>query len=281
MFNKTEKINQEPKFDHTEDKTKIFSDKLIGLKELFYNAKDPLAVLLQEMDNDLLKATVSAELLESVKEKLNNLTFKNEDEFAAKVVEAASPIWEITQKNQENVSERRDQKMFSQEDLKNTVEVIRATGVKKVYIVGNVGSGKSTFARGLSAETGFKNIDLDHFFQIFRQEQGKEAKLEELLKFVINKEQPPYIINHADLLRQGLIDEADCLILLSPDIKEQLKSRETRVSKGADGEWQNVNISDYEKINKNNEYNFKGILGTVKYNNIKTGTIVKVLDKRR
>lgn len=259
---------------------KMVLHKRAGLKELFYNAKDPLAVLMQEMDNDLLKAAVEPSLLQAVKDKLSKLSFDDADDFASKIIEIAKPIWEITQKDKNDSLKPEDREMFTGEDLEKTAEIIRQSGSKKIYIVGNVGSGKTTFARELAAETDFKNIDLDHFFQIFRQENNnKEATLAELLQFVIAREQAPYIINHADLLRQDLTGDADCLVLLNPRIEEQLKSRKIRGANGAEGEWQNVGVKDYQKINENNLNNLESLPGKVAYKNNSSGTIVKLIEK--
>ena len=257
----------------------ILSQKEIGLRELFKNSKNPVEVILQEMDSDKIKEFVDESLLNVAKSKLNGLIFKDEDEFVSKIFEIGQPIWEITQKDKQDLFKQPNREMFTVEDVQETVKNIQATNAQKIYVVGNVGSGKSTFARELAGQTNFKNIDLDHFFQIYRQEKNNEANLSELLSFVLEREEPPYIINHADLLSHNLSDKADMIILLNPKKEEQIKSRQIRQENKTDGEWQNVNVDDYDKISQNNLKSLAKTKGKIVYNNDKSGTLVKSLDK--
>lgn len=258
---------------------KILSQKEIGLRELFRNSKNPAEVILQEMDSDKIKEFIDISLLDETKNKLNELAFKNEDEFVSKVLKIGQPIWEITQKNKQDLFKQPDREMFTIEDIKETIKNIQETKAQKIYVVGNVGSGKSTFARELAQQTNFKNIDLDHFFQIYRQEKNKEANLSELLSFVLEREEPPYIINHADLLNYNLDNKADMIILLNPKKEEQIKNRQIRQENKTDGEWQNVNVDDYDKISQENLNNLAKTKGKIVYNNDKSGTLVKLLEK--
>ena len=257
----------------------ILSQKEIGLRELFRNSKNPVEVILQEMDSNKIKEFVDESLLSVAKSKLNGLIFKDEDEFVSKILEIGQPIWEITQKGKQDLFKQPNREMFTAEDVKETVKNIEATKAQRIYIVGNVGSGKSTFARELAGQTNFNNIDLDHFFQIYRQEKNKEANLSELLSFVLEREDPPYIINHADLLSHNLSNKADMVILLNPKKEEQIKSRQTRQENKTDGEWQNVNVDDYDKVSQNNFDNLANTEGKIVYNNDKSGTLVKSLEK--
>jgi len=130
----------------------------------------------------------------------------------------------------------------------------------------------------LSCELGYKNIDVDQWFQIFRQEQQREAaNLSELLKYILQKEKPPFVINHADLLRQNLIKDADVVIYLNPQKNELLKSRQLRSESGANGEWQFVNESDYAIIEQENTELFNNMGGTIEHSNKKSGTSIRVL----
>lgn len=264
--------------DNKVDKN-ILNQKEIGLRELFKNSKNPVEIILQEMNSDKIKEFVDTSLLNEAKIKLNRLNFKDEDEFVSKILEIGQPIWEITQKGKQDLFKQPNLEMFTVEDINETVKNIQTTKAQKIYVVGNVGSGKSTFARELAEQTNFKNIDLDHFFQIYRQEKNKEANLSELLSFVIEREKPPYIINHADLLSYNLSDKADIVILLNPKKEEQIKSRQIRQENKTDGEWQNVNVNDYDNISQNNLNNLSKIKGKIVYNNDQSGTIVKSLEK--
>lgn len=267
-----ERLPQDNKVDKN-----ILSQKETGLRELFKNSKNPVEVILQEMDSDIIKEFVNESLLNMAKSKLRVLTFKDEDEFVSKIISIGLPIWEITQKNKQDLFKQPNREMFTVEDISETVKNIQATKAQRIYLVGNVGSGKSTFARELAGKINFKNIDLDHFFQIYRQEKNKEANLSELLSFVLEREDPPYIINHADLLSHNLSDKADMVILLNPKKEEQMKSRQIRQENKADGEWQKVSIDDYDKISQSNLDSLAKTKGKIVYNNDKSGTFVKSL----
>lgn len=257
----------------------ILSQKEIGLRELFRNSKNPMGVILQEMNSDKIKEFVDESLLNIAKSKLNRLTFRDEDEFVSKILEIGQPIWEITQKDRQDLYKQPNREMFTVEDVQKTVKNIQNTKAQKIYIIGNVGSGKSTFARELAQQTSFKNIDLDHFFQIYKQEKNKEANLSELLSFVLEREKPPYIINHSDLLSYNLSDKADMVILLNPKKEEQIKSRQIRQENKTDGGWQNVNVDDYDKISRDNLDILSKTKGKIVYNNDKSGTLIKSLEK--
>ena len=277
-FNSKEEIVNNENKEISVDK-KILNQKEIGLRELFRNSKNPVEVILQEIDSDKIKEFVNISLLSEAKSKLSELTFKDEGEFVSKILAIGQPIWEITQKDKQDLFKQPNREMFTAEDVQETVKNIQRTKAQKIYVVGNVGSGKSTFARELAGQTNFKNIDLDHFFQIYRQEKNKEANLSELLSFVLEREEPPYIINHADLLNHNLSDKADMVVLLNPKKEEQIKSRQIRQENKTDGEWQNVNVDDYDKISQGNLDNLAKTKGEIVYNNNKSGTLVKSLGK--
>ncbi len=269
-----EKLQQKNKVDK-----KILNQKEIGLRELFRNSKNPVKVILQEMDSDKIKEFVDESVLNEAKNKLNRLAFKDENEFVSKILEIGKPIWEITQRDKQDLFKQPNREMFTAQDIIETAKNIQITRAQKIYVVGNVGSGKSTFARELAGQTNFKNIDLDHFFQIYRQEKNKDASLIELLSFVLEREDPPYIINHANLLNHNLNDKADMIILLNPKKEELIKNRYTRQENQAGGEWQNVNIDDYDKISQDNLDSLDKTKGKIVYNNDKSGTLVKSLEK--
>lgn len=190
----------------------------------------------------------------------------------------AIPVLEITQAGKKDAYKQEGRDMYTEDDIKVTISVIKESGSEKIYVTGNVGSGKTTFAREISHELGYKNIDVDLWFQIFRQEQKREASdLPELLQYVMKKEKPPFVINHADLLRQNLIKDADVVIYLNPQKEELLKSRQLRSESGAKGEWQSVNENDYSKIEQKNTELFNNLGGTIKQRNKKSGTSIRVL----
>lgn len=271
-----EKINQIPSIHHDQ----IINEKLSDLKELFYNAKNPIDVLLQEIDTYQEKPTIDQALINEITDKLRKESFDNADDFANKVAIILTPIWQVAYNNKNNEAKHEHRKMFTPEDIKKTVELIKERNAQEIYIIGNTGSGKSTFSKELATKINHKNIDLDHFFSIYKQENNKEGNLEEILQFAKQRLEPPYIINHADLLRQNLVDDADCIILLSPPIEEQLKSRELRINSKAEGEWSKVDSNDYKKINEENLHNFENIQGDVVYNNIESGTLMKFISIR-
>ncbi|MEK9130473.1 MAG: hypothetical protein AAB526_03725, partial [Patescibacteria group bacterium] len=111
-----------------------------------------------------------------------------------------------------------------------------------------------------------------------RQEQQREAAdLSELIKYILQKEKPPFIINHVDLLRQNLIEDADMVVYLNPKKSELLKSRQLRSESGAQGEWQMVSEDEYDKIAEKNTESFENMGGVLKYHNKKSGTSIRVL----
>ncbi|HQO11117.1 MAG TPA: hypothetical protein PK837_01805, partial [bacterium] len=81
----------------------ILSQKEIGLRELFRNSKNPVEVILQEMDSDKIKEFIDESLLNDTKSKLSELAFKDEDDFVSKILEIGEPIWEITQKDKKDL----------------------------------------------------------------------------------------------------------------------------------------------------------------------------------
>ena len=251
------------------------------LRDLYKSAEDPIAVLLQTMDTEEFKHKMPEDLAKKVRAKLNKLEASDEDDFISKVLESAGPIFEISAKDKKDAYKQEGREMYSEDDMDMTLSAIQENGAEKVYIIGNVGSGKTTFSRELSRATEFKNVDVDKYFQIFRQETGQEAKgLAELMNFIIDKETPPYILNHADLLQSGLIpDNADIVIRLNPKKEELLESRRLRTHGGAEGEWKNVDEADYDAIEQKDRERFDELGGRLVHENKDTGTSVRLLKK--
>ena len=269
--------NHPPKQGVESVESKVVEQIKEDLRDLFRNAENPVAILLQTMETDEFNGVVSNEVANPVKAQLQALTFENEDDFVAKVINIAMPVLEITKRGKKDAYKQEGREMFTEADVESTVAVVNESGAEKIYVVGNVGSGKTTFARELSRAVGYKNIDIDQWFQIFRQEQQREAAdLKELLGYILQKEKPPFIINHADLLRQDLVQDADMVVFLNPKKEEQLKSRRLRTESGAEGEWQAVSADDYEEIAEQNLAKLDGFGGETKYSDEKSGIIVRV-----
>lgn len=74
-------------------------------------------------------------------------------------------------------------------------------------------------------------------------------------------------------------DKADLVILLNPKKEEQIKSRQIRQENKTDGGWQNVNINDYDMISQDNLNKLAKIRGEIVYNNNRSGTLVKSLER--
>src|SRR3989339_841 len=247
------------------------------LRDLFRSAENPIAILLQTMETDEFKGVASDEVANPVKTQLQSLTYENEEDFVAKVVAVAMPVLEITKRGKKDAYKQEGREMFTEADMEASVAIVKESGAEKIYVIGNVGSGKTTFARELSRAIGYKNIDIDQWFQIFRHEQQREAAdLKELLGYILQKEKPPFIINHTDLLRQDLVQDADMVVFLNPKKEEQLKSRRLRTESGAEGEWQAVSADDYEEIAEQNLAKLDGFGGETKYSDEKSGIIVRV-----
>lgn len=257
---------------------RILAQKETDMRDLFRSSDSPLDIIITEMQTDEFKNVVGEDMASKTVEQLQVITYKDEDDFVAKVMEVVMPVLEITQRNKKDAYKQEGRDMYTNADVEAAVSAIKESSSEKIYVIGNVGSGKTTFARELSRETGYKNIDVDRWFQIFRQEQQREAAdLTELLKYILQKEKPPFVINHADLLRQNLIKDADMVVYLNPKKSELLKSRQLRSESGAEGEWQTVNENEYDTIAKENSELFKSIRGVLKHHDEKSGTSIRVL----
>lgn len=247
------------------------------LGELYQNAGDPIAVLLQTMETSEFKRVIPESMAREAKEKLQKVTFDDANQFIERVIEAALPVFNIIKKKKGDLPKQSVREMFTQEDVRKIVELIRDAGFQKIFVVGNVGCGKTTFSRELAKELNYKNIDVDKFFQIFRQEHGRDVKdLSELVDFIMNKERPPFVINHADLLRQNLVDSADVVVYLNPKREEQIKTRELRLKNNVDGDWREMTDENYDWIIKENSDSFDKLNGELAYVNEGSGTAVKL-----
>jgi len=100
-----------------------------------------------------------------------------------------------------------------------------------------------------------------------------------LYDYVLKKEKPPFVINHADLLSKDLIQDVDLVVFLNPKKEELLRTRQIRTESGTEGEWQSINPEDFDKIEKENLRGFKKLGGKIIYENINSGTIVKQIKR--
>lgn len=248
------------------------------LRDLFRNTKSPIAILLATMETQEFKGRVPAEVADPIRKRLEALRFENEDEFVEGVLTIAMPVLEITARGRKDAHKQEGREMYTQEDMKTTISLAKEIGAQRIFVVGNVGSGKTTFSRELARATGYPSIDVDQWFQIFRQENRREAaNLPELVEYILQSQEPPFIINHADLLRQGLVQNADMVVFLNPKKEEQLRSRELRTQRGAEGEWRTVSVGDYDRISKENLSSMENLGGETKYHNRQSGTMIRIL----
>uniref|UniRef100_A0A7C4R5W5 Uncharacterized protein n=1 Tax=candidate division CPR3 bacterium TaxID=2268181 RepID=A0A7C4R5W5_UNCC3 len=180
--------------------------------------------------------------------------------------------------NPEKIQQKETREMFTLEDVNKIAEYIIKNNFQRIYVSGFIGSGKSTFSDSLTSKIKYKNIDLDQYSEIFRQETGRRAESQkEILDFALEKNTPPFVINHADILRQDLSNNADLIVFLNPKNEELLKTREMRISGGAEGDWKKINPEDYKKITEENANIFNDLNGEIIYSNSNSGTIVKKL----
>jgi hypothetical protein len=246
------------------------------LKTLIAAGENPIVGLILNINKSASVGRIPAELSESVKKQLLALDNISGDEYIDQITQIVTPILEITKKGESENNIKRE--LFSAGDLEEAVEIIKESGAAKIYVVGNVGSGKTSFSEQLSDLTDYKSIDLDRSFKDFQKNNQRDANdLKELLEYVTENNEPPYIINHADLLRQNLMPDADMVVFLNPSKAELLRSREIRTKDGADGEWQNVSIEDYDKIADENLSNLNNLGGIEKYHNPNSGTSIHLL----
>jgi len=267
-----------PEVTNTSIDKRVLEQKEADMRDLFRSSDSPHDIMIAEMQTDEFRNLVGKDVANKTIEQLQSITYKDEDDFVAQTMKIAIPVLEITQAGRKDAYKQEGRDMYTEDDIKTSISIIKESDSEKIYVIGNVGSGKTTFAREISRELGYKNIDVDRWFQIFRQEQKREAAdLPELLQYIMKREKPPFVINHTDLLRQNLIKDADVVIYLNPQKDELLKSRQLRSESGAEGEWQHVNDGDYDKIERENTELFNNMGGTIKQRNEKSGTSIRLL----
>jgi len=275
-----EKLPQNhPEVLNTSIDKRVLEQKEADMRDLFRSSSSPLEIMVAEMQTNEFKNLVSKDVVGKTIEQLQNVSYKNEDDFVTQMMKIAIPVLEITQAGRKDAYKQEGREMYTGADVEAVISAVKESNSEKIYVIGNVGSGKTTFAREISRELDFKNIDVDRWFQIFRQEQQREATdLPELLQYILKKEKPPFVINHADLLQQNLITDADVVVYLNPQKDELLKSRQLREERGAEGGWESVAEHDYNKIERENTELFNGLGGVLKQSSEKSGTLIRVLN---
>ena len=149
---------------------------------------------------------------------------------------------------------------YTQEDLECIKNLVKEYESKKIYITGDVGTGKSHFCKKFTEQVnGYVHIDLDK--ERNKTEKSRNEVLSELIN--INKENS-YILEHYQLLdgkngQDTLViweKEADILILLNPK-RENIKN-------GGDYDTSPIQKSNFDRLD-----------GKIIYCNSATGTYVK------
>ncbi len=251
------------------------------MHDLFYGSNSPLEVLIAEIKRYESKDIIDKDTANRAVESLQKVTYKNEDDFVTQTTEIMRPVLEITHKGRKDIGKQEGLDLYTKADIEATTSIAKESDSKKIYVAGNVGSGKTTFTRELSHELGYKNnIDVDQWFRIFRQEKKREAELPELLEFILQKVEPPFVINHADILYdKNLAKVADMVVHLNPKKSELFKTRKLRSETeiGKRGGWTKVKIKNYDLIEKENSRLFESLGGDLKYHNEKSGTSIRLL----
>lgn len=153
---------------------------------------------------------------------------------------------------------------YSKEDLESVTKLVEKYKFRKIYITGDVKTGKSDFCNKFNSLTGYEFINLDRE----RDENIQKSRNEILVKVVKKKKNNSYILEHYQLLDgedgQNTLAiwerEADILILLNPK-RENIKN-------GADYDTSPIQKSNFDKLD-----------GEIIYCNPATGTYVKRVSK--
>ncbi len=92
--------------------------------------------------------------------------------------------------------------------------------MKKIYILGSVASGKTTFAKKISIQTNIKYYELDSIVFDDTKESNKKRSIEEQEKIIKNINQEDSWIIEGTYRKSChlVLDLADCIILLDPPL---------------------------------------------------------------
>jgi len=161
-------------------------------------------------------------------------------------------------KNTHHVKELYAQR-FSQEDLDSVINLVEERGLKKIFITGDIKTGKSKFCNEFVEKVnGCLFIELDKE----RDKRKGETRNEVLDRIIKENKNNFYILDHYGLLQENYIcdkknsntlgvwkKEADILILLNPKAHCDIGSTQK---------------NDFDKLD-----------GEIIYCNLETGTYVK------
>lgn len=111
----------------------------------------------------------------------------------------------------ENEAEHK-REMFMEADVLATTELINEKYIHTVFVVGCVGSGKTSFSRALTERTQGVHIEIDSISEGFRKEKGREIEnMGELVSFGLeNKKKGLRIVDHAEITKIGKDDGRYC-----------------------------------------------------------------------
>ena len=92
--------------------------------------------------------------------------------------------------------------------------------MNKIYILGSVASGKTTFAKKISAQTNIKHHELDSIVFDDRRESNKKRSIEEQEEIIKKIDQEDSWIIEGTYRKSChlVLDLADCIIMLDPPI---------------------------------------------------------------
>ena len=171
--------------------------------------------------------------------------------------------------------------LFTAQDVDAVLNLVQSKQLKKIFVVGAMGSGKSSFAEALSRSTNLPNIELDQYAQRYEQEVGsRSGDIRKTFAFAIAKQGDAYIVDHAELLGKDLESFADMVVLLNPRHEELRRSYEERKQRGATGDWLKFGPEELARFSTNIAQEFGELPGNVTYENTRTGVSVKVLTSR-
>jgi len=155
---------------------------------------------------------------------------------------------------------------YTWEDLESIKNLAEKYKLKKIYITGDIGTGKSCFCRKFTEQVnGYRLIDLDEE----RDKDSNKSRNEVLSEVIKENKGNSYILEHYQLLDgeegQNTLaiweKEADILILLNP--------KKENIQNGADYDTSPIQKSNFDRLD-----------GKIIYCNSATGTYVKRMNKK-